>query len=312
MAETLDKPTARRHHYVPQGYLAGFTHTGTKGGQFFVLDVNTGESFRTSPKNVAAERDFNRIDIEGRSPDAIERALAPFEQKALDAIRRTIAASEFPNPKDCNFILNFLGLIAVRNPRFRGLFNRAREHTVNVISDKLASDKKVWEHHMRKARKAGEHIPDTVSFEDFKSFVEERRYRIEFLPQGNLPVEFRAFDEVLPILGQRTWSQFIAPADGPEFVCSDHPVTLVWKNGQRGPVGYALQETEVFFPLGRSVGFYGTFEEFVRPVVRLRPDNVARLNRRVAVNADRHVYSAQSVFAMWHEGRVRDVFCKPS
>jgi hypothetical protein len=50
---------------VPQAYLAAFTDKGTKGGKLFVLDVHTGRGFRTSPKNVASERDFNRVDIEG-------------------------------------------------------------------------------------------------------------------------------------------------------------------------------------------------------------------------------------------------------
>ncbi|MCK4348666.1 MAG: DUF4238 domain-containing protein, partial [Thermoplasmatales archaeon] len=64
------KSTARRHHYLPQAYLAAFTRTGSKDDQFFVLDVHSGRPFSTSPINVAVERDFNRVDIEGRSIDA--------------------------------------------------------------------------------------------------------------------------------------------------------------------------------------------------------------------------------------------------
>ena len=303
------RPTARHHHYLPRAYLATFTDNGTKDGQFFVLEVKSGRAFRTSPKNVAAERDFNRVDIEGKSPDAIEQAPASFEQRAAQAIRDTVASETFPNDEDCNFILNLLGLIAVRNPHLRNSFNRFREEVMHRIGNLLVSDKKIWDYHVRKAREAGEVIKDTVSFENVKRFVEERRYRIEFSPEGNLRVEFRAFDKLLPILAQRTWSLLVAPADGPEFICSDHPVSLVWKNGRRGPVGYGLKETEVFFPLGRRVGFYGTFENPLRPLVKLKPGHVATMNRRVALNADRHVFSTLQVFSMWHEGQVRDVEC---
>jgi hypothetical protein len=292
------KSTARRHHYLPQAYLAAFTRTGSKDDQFFVLDVHSGRPFSTSPINVAVERDFNRVDIEGRSIDAIEQALSPFEEQAVMAIRNVIESEKFPNEEDCNWILNLLGLIAVHNPQLRKSFNRSREQLIHCIGDLLVSDKKIWEHHVKKAREFVENINNDVSFDNMKQFIEERKYRLEFSPEGNLRVEFHAFDKLLPILGQRTWSVLVAPNDGPEFICSDHPVTLVWKSGKVGPVGYGLKETEVFFPLGRNIGFYGVFETPLKPAVKLKPDHVAMMNRRVILNAERHVFSALESFFM--------------
>lgn len=303
------KSTARRHHYLPQAYLAAFTRTGSKDDQFFVLNVHSGRPFSTSPINVAVERDFNRVDIEGRSIDAIEQALSPFEEQAVMAIRNVIESEKFPNEEDCNWILNLLGLIAVHNPQLRKSFNRSREQLIHCIGDLLVSDKKIWEHHVKKAREFVENINNDVSFDNMKQFIEERKYRLEFSPEGNLRVEFHAFDKLLPILGQRTWSVLVAPNDGPEFICSDHPVTLVWKSGKVGPVGYGLKETEVFFPLGRNIGFYGVFETPLKPAVKLKPDHVAMMNRRVILNAERHVFSALESFFMWHDGQIREVQC---
>lgn len=304
------KPIARRHHYLPQSYLAAFTDTGLKDGQFSVLDIQTGRSFRTSPLNVGAERDFNRVDIEGRPPDAIENALAPFEGEATAAIRRVINTEAFPSDSDWNLILNLLGLIAVRNPKLRGSFNQSREQVLRRVSDLLVSDKKIWSHHVKKAREAGEGISDSVSFEDVQRFVDAGNYRIEFHPEGNLRVEFHAFNELLPLLGQRTWSVLVAPPEGPEFISSDHPVTLVWKGERSGPVGFGLKETEVFLPLGRRVGFYGVFESPFEPVVTCEPGNVAKLNQRIAWNSERQVFSALESFFVWHEGNIREVHCE--
>ncbi len=301
------RPTARRHHYLPRAYLAAFTDSGTKNGQFFVLDMRNGHSFRTSPKNVAAERDFNRINVERETPDLIEQALAPFEERAAQAIRTVLLREEFPNAEDCSFILNLLTLIAVRNPQLRNSFNRSRAEVMHRIADLLVSDKKIWDHHVKKVRAAEEVIKSSVSFEDVKQFVDERRYRIEFSPEGNLCIELRTFDKLLPILGQRTWSVLVAPIDGPEFVCSDHPVTLVWKSRRRGPIGYGLKETEVFFPLGRRVGFYGVFENPLLPLVRLMPGHIATMNTRVALNAERHVFSTLESFSIWHDGEIRKI-----
>lgn len=300
---------ARRHHYLPQSYLARFTDEGTKEGQFFVLEVESGRTFRTSPKNVAVELDFNRVDIDGHPPDVIENALAPMEQKAVQAIANTVATGEFPNEDDYSSILNLICLIAVRNPFFRKSFNRAREQTIHIIGDLLVSDKQVWEHHVRKARENGENIPDSVSFEEMKRFIEERNYEIEFFPEDNLRVELNAFDNILSILGERTWSLIIAPSDGSEFICSDHPVAIDWKSGRQGPIGLGLRETEVFFPLSRRVGFYGTFEDPLKEVVHAKPGNVATMNRRVVFNAERHVFSPLESFAMWIEGDIKTINC---
>lgn len=298
---------ARRHHYLPQAYLAAFTDTGTKEGAFYVLDVDTLKSFETSPLNVAVERDFNRVDIEGHSPDAIEQALAPFEQEAIAAIQRTVEARAFPAPEALNWILNLLALMAVRNPQMRKSFNRAREETIRHIGNLLVSDERLWESHIRSAREAGEPLPENVSFEDMKRFVESGEYDLEFAPEGNLRVEFDAMDTVLPLLGQRMWSLFLTEDGGPEFVCSDHPVTLVWKEQRRGPVGFGLKQTEVFFPLSRQAGLYGTFEDRLEPVLQVDAELVASMNTRVVFNAGRHVFSPLDSFVMILENHVRDI-----
>jgi len=304
------KSTARRHHYLPQSYLAQFTDKSTKEGQFFVLEVESGRTFRTSPKNVAVELDFNRVDIDGHPPDIVENALSPLEQEAAQAIANTVATGEFPNDKDYNSILNLICLIAVSNPFFRKSFNRAREQTIHIIGDLLVSDEKLFQHHVRKAKENGENIPDSISFEEMKRFIEERNYEIEFFPEDNLRIELNTFDKILPILGERTWSLIIAPPDGPEFICSDHPVTINWKFGRKGLIGLGLRETEVFFPLSRSAGFYGTFENSLKEVVHAKIGNVATMNRRVVFNAEKHVFSPLESFVIWIDGKIKTINCE--
>jgi hypothetical protein len=56
---------------------------------------------------------------------------------------------------------------------------------MHMIGDLLVSDRRIFESHMCRAAEAG-YIADTnVSFEELKKFVSERRYKIEFHPQGN-------------------------------------------------------------------------------------------------------------------------------
>jgi hypothetical protein len=303
------KPTAHRHHYLTQAYLAAFTDTGSKDGQFYVLDVNSGKCFRTSPKNVAIERDFNRIDVEGKPPDALEQALSPFEERMAQACRNVNCIKTFPSEEDCNYIINLLGLIAIRNPQFRYSFNRAREKSMRIIDHMLMSDKKIFEHHLKKAKEAGYLEKNTkISFEEMKR-LDEQGYEIEFMPEGNVRIEFRLFDELLPVLGKRTWSLLIAPDPGPGFICSDHPVTLSWKKMHGGPIGYGLKNTEVFFPLGPRTGFWGVYENPLSETFMLNVHQVAIMNCRVVLNAERHVFSPVDKFLISYKGKEIELDC---
>jgi hypothetical protein len=302
---------ARRHHYLPQAYLAAFTDTGKKDGRLNVIDTCSGTCFRTLPKNVAVERDFNRIDFEGKSPDDVEKAFSPFEERAGQAIRNVKRTNTFPDNEDYNFIINLLCLIAVRNPRLRKSFNLACELVHHKIVDILVSDKKILDQHLKKAQEEGYIRENNVTFEEMKRFIEERRYEIQFAPENNIIVEFHAFEQILQLLWERTWSLFIAPSPGPEFICSDHPVVLTWKSSaNRGPIGYGLKNTEVFFPLTPRTGFYGVYEEPLLTVVYLKPAQVAMMNTRIAQSAERHMFSAMETFFLWDKGAVLKVDCK--
>lgn len=303
-------PIARNHHYLPQAYLAAFTETGTKDGHFFVRDVSNGKFFKTSPKNVAVERDFNRVDVEGESLDIIECELATFEGIAAQSIKKIIEIQEFPPAEEFTHIINLLCLLAVRNPKHRRSINGLRAETKHWELESLVSDERTFENTIKKAKEAGYLKECDVSFLGMKSFIEERRYSIEFTSEGNMEIEFDVFDTLLPILNRRLWSVTIAPPSGPIFVCSDDPVTLTGKDFEPGmPIGFGMPHTEVFLPLSPRVGFYGVYENPGPPVMYLTPEDVAKRNFYVASNADRHTFSPEAEFMIFHEGKIQPIPC---
>lgn len=114
-----------------------------------------------------------------------------------------------------------------------------------------------------------------------KRFIENREYKVEFYPEGNLRVELDTFDKIiLPLLGEGIWSLIIAPTEGTEFICSDYPVTINYKSGRDVPIGFGLRNTEVFFPFSRRAGFYGTFENPLKKVVYAKPWDVATITTK--------------------------------
>jgi Protein of unknown function (DUF4238) len=108
---------ARIHHYVPQMYLTGFANDKD---QCFVVDASTRKSFTSSTANIAAERDYNTIEVQGVPADALERELAKLEgviAPGIKCVRETASFGE--NGKDREDIINLIAILAVRNPRTR-------------------------------------------------------------------------------------------------------------------------------------------------------------------------------------------------
>ena len=285
---------ARKHHFVPQGYLAGFTDDGTRNGKLTVFDLESQKTFRTTPRNVAAKRDFNRIDIHGLFPDSVERALGDFEGKAISTIRRLQECEGSMTDDELSDIVTLMTLLVTRNPRRRHRMNAARRHGVRVIASMLTSDRLIYESHVARAKRDGFIPKDAhVPFEKVAKFVREDQYTVEISTTENLQQEFGiSFNDIFDTLASRSWSLVIADADAPDFVTCDHPVAVVFKdNGRRGPIGYDLPVTEVSFPLGPRHAVIGVLENPLRPQFTYRAEEVAALNSRTEYHADRQVYA---------------------
>src|ERR1700730_7576558 len=108
---------ARKHHYVPQMYLSGFANAK---GQLWASDASIRKAFPVGPANIAAERDWNKIEIDGVPRDALEKELGKFEGVIAPTIKRVRETASFgKDGQDREGIINLVTLLAVRNPRTR-------------------------------------------------------------------------------------------------------------------------------------------------------------------------------------------------
>jgi hypothetical protein len=299
----MTKGPSRRHHFLPQTYLAGFTDDGTKQGKFYVLNTETGEAFRTTPKGVAVERDFNRVDIEGHSIDALEDALSRFEGELGPALHRVRTTAQYPSPDDLNIILNLMSLVATRNPALRESFKKFNADIAKHIMQLATSDKQIWESEIRKAHEAGHLESADASYEDAVKFIEADDFTVETPLDMHHQVEFEAQDEVLKIIGKRYWSLLVVEDDN--LICCDRPVVLWPKPGAlRGPMGLGTEMTEIIFPISSRLALYGVYEDALKPVISLNTKRVAGFNRKIVRCATTYVYSAEKTFLVLLEGGV--------
>jgi hypothetical protein len=107
---------ARRHHFLPQCYLKGFSQPRKRGKthNVVVFDRN-GKTFTSNIINIAVKHDFNRVEIEGHAPDVFEQAMAGFEGELAPALDRILKAGNLKNTEDRVILLNFIGLISIQS-----------------------------------------------------------------------------------------------------------------------------------------------------------------------------------------------------
>ena len=257
---------ARHHHYIPQGYLRGFAQRrGERQWYVHVTDLEQRRSFQTNTRNVCGERDFMRINIAGHAPDRVEKELAAFEKKSIEAIRRVAAGRKFEG-EDGNLTMNLMALLAVRSPEMRESMREFHERIAKRVMDLSLATKQRWEEQMQQLRVAGKMVNDDLTYEDIKAFHTGGQYKVTVKREFQMGTEFQLMPTVLEELGKRLWTVYTTDGKQGEFVTTDRPVTLTYIDPSKVPAsmarspGFALNGTEVHFPLTRHAMLVGRWD----------------------------------------------------
>jgi hypothetical protein len=292
--------TARRHHYVPQCYLRGFV-TNPKKPKLFVIDGKDRRSFHTAPMNVAAERDFHRIEVEGVPPDALETAFSGFETDLSDALQRIIASRSIKDQEDRAYLFNLMSLMAVKNPRHREGMRDFHEQIIKQMMSLMTATPERWASQVRRAKADGAVSSDSdVNYETMRKFVEEDQYKVSVKPGWHLAMELKSLDAVLPFFFNRNWALFRAPPGKTGFITSDHPICLMWADPKErtrnfpGP-GFGMKRTQIVFPISNELAVIGAFE--AREEEMDAPEwLIAQINGTVAIYSERQIYAKNANF----------------
>lgn len=283
---------ARRHHYVPEFYLKGFAVARKKGHQLIAFDGKSRKAFPAATHNVAVEKDFNRVEIEGHPPDVFENAMAQFETNAASALERSIAAKSIQQTEDRSYLFNLIGLLGMRNPRLRERWRDFQERIAKQIMSLATATPERWASQVARAKAEGYISKDAdTDYAKMRKFVTEEKYRVEVRTEHHIALEMKGLDAILPYLFKRKWALLKCSDNSGGFVTSDHPVCLMWSDPKkRGPVGHGLPGTEVLFPICSRLAMVGSFEiqedEIVAP-----EELVAAVNGTIIQFSERHVYA---------------------
>ncbi len=289
---------ARKHHYVPQMYLSGFADSG---GQLYAIDAKERKYFKPTPANIAAERDFNKIEAEGVPPDALEKELAKLEGELAPGIRRIRETASFGEErKDRADVINLISLMALRNPRSRQDLGALYLELLRAMLVMTFEEKSQWETWVEDQKKAGK-WPEgkPADYEGHKHFVEEHINELRLHQNFTLEMELNVLEELYHYFDARKWRILKAKEDTGGFVTTDHPVCIHRDGGihygQQYAPGLGLGDRDVLIALSPKVALVGRLDG-QEDVVEVDKHAVASFNATVMGYAMKQIYARDDGF----------------
>lgn len=307
---------SRHHHYISQCYLRGFTKSGSKKSKLTVTDLKQRKHFETIPRNVAGIRDFNRVDIEGVEPDAVERSLSSFEGDVASALKSMEREKTFTGDGKTT-LLNFIALLSIRSPEMRENWRKSFAQMTEIMMEQTLATKERWEFQRKKLKDAGKEVNENVTYEDAKKFFDSKAYKIQVATERHLHLEFLGVEKILPYLFQRKWLLLITNNETGPFITTDNPVNLTWNKPDEIPLmyrnspGHGLKGTQIYFPISKYLALIGEFDGR-EGVINANKELVATLNSKMLIFVYKQIYSPSFRFYFMGKDKViceaKDIF----
>jgi len=286
----------RKHHYVPQFYLAGFTKNDSKVGQLFVLDKEQKKTWTSTPKGTAHKRDFHAIEpTPGGDPMAVEKALSQVEGQWSTALATVIDKQALPEDESFGDLMMFMAFMAVRVVRIRDILSDFIDRVSKAEIQLMLATRQGQEHFRQTLAELGHEMSDD-EFERLVSFGKSDDYDVNYERTWHVQEMVRMAVILAPLLSLRKWCLWIADEAAPDLICSDSPVAPTWAVPMPGPMSpaFGTPYTIVSVPLNRRIALVSMIEEEL-PATSLDRNGVAAVNSMTAMYANQ-LYSSDPDF----------------
>jgi hypothetical protein len=294
-----------RQHYVPAGYLAGFTLGGKRDSIFFVHSFNGSPVRQDKPENVAFERDYNSIDADGLPKDHLEGIFnREFEGPAC-ALFRTLSTNPRPfvTEEEVSVAIKFLALQAARVPLSKEKYERLIIENGRRFLNRVANDPEfvqglvgagVWDKSDVETAQQGPPLRELVESGEIQTEAGKTALSV-----GILHLTSAIVDKIVSM----KVTLWITP--GPDwFICSDHPVALFYSiSGDVFDDPMALENPmvkvladEIYMPIAKNVALVMHRLSDVPPAQPAHQQMVALVNQMTIMHAQRNIFSCTEDF----------------
>lgn len=268
-------PQPRKHHYLPQFYLRGFSPDQRS---IFQIEKAAGHHYGCQIKDAAAIRDFHEIDADGiEDPYAIEKSLAKFEGELADQLR-TFITEGISNAPALAEVIGLLSMLRMRVPALKQHIEQSLASTIRATAKAL--------------ERAGELPKPPPGLEDALR-IDNLKISVMNWKCMELMFGMSASSDILNILGRMRATLYRCSSEQ-FFVTSDQPVALFHPTLRpTDPYGVdpALREVEITLPLTAYALLKLDHEPGPHSEKLATPDEVKELNRRTIIMAQSYVFT---------------------
>lgn len=273
----------RKHHYLPQFYLRGFS---ANGRSIFQMEKRGGRGYLSAIRDTAAIRDYHELDTdEVADPAVIEKRLADIETKLAEALAAATQRG-LTTTETHNLLIQLVALLRVRVPAFKTGIEAYLQNVVRSVA--LMMERK------------GELPPPPKGFEDVcrmenVSITISNWKLLEFM--FRIAADQRLFD----MLAAMTPTILRAPRQT-FFLTCDQPVAIFHPTASPTDaygIGPQDADAELSVPLSSSALLLLSWRNESAADRDATPEEMVEFNRRTVVMADSLVFAPEpSEFAV--------------
>jgi len=290
----------KKHHYISQFYLVGFSEKYKKDSSLFCYDLIDKKLRISKPGNEGFEKYFNRIEYNEINPNELEKALAQCESSISKAFKYIVNNKSLPKGEQFRELIYYVSLLGVRNPSIRDSFNEFQTDLAFKALSLTLKDKEDWEKFIKETNKENDNKYANVSFEDMKEFIRSRRWNVVESNDNKIFRELLAVDAVYQLSMKRKWSLFFIEKSNNIFITSDRPVKLFWNDKSEYNFGPAFgdKNSELVFPINKNIILWGSYN---MPSIIKKDTNdeeIATINSLQLLYYKRHLYSPKEDFIL--------------
>lgn len=278
----MTKP--KRHHYLPEFYLRGFSRDGKR---LFVYDIPSGKLRQQAPEGTGVEKYFYAVETEDDPKDAgAEQVLSLVEGLAAPAIEKARARESIGADGD-DAIRAFVGFMAVRTPAARAV--------KRYLLDKLAREDLLtrlgsaegWSEFAEQEPDAAREIGGV---DGLKELLNSEDYTID--PGQNYVVSSR-FEQALDLTNNlaRFSMGFLHSPDNKAFITCDCPVLFAYPAGFTPDYESAElpDEAQVIAPLAQDLCAVFEMRDIDQQHFDVERETIRRFNLTIAAHGRRYV-----------------------
>ncbi|MCD4699990.1 MAG: DUF4238 domain-containing protein [Phycisphaerae bacterium] len=267
----------RKHHYLPQFYLRGFS---VNGRQIYQIEKDSSRGYLCSIEDAAAIRDYYELDYPGaKDPQSVEKRLAEIENRHSDVLRQIIENGSI-SPDVHARLVEFVSLMRLRVPAVKAYiekFLRQMVRSTTVIMERNGM-----------LPPAPEVLPEVLKVDEVQIVIANWKCLEEMFVLAANP-------KILKILASMQPRIFHVPAGAMLLTC-DQPVAIYHPEASPNDpygIGIVHAHTEISFPLSSQVLLHLCWDTSVSENRLLTSAEVDEFNRRTIIMADSLIFAPE-------------------